>query len=436
MPVRNLFVIALAAIISMTCYSTASRSRYANLFAEAMTTIEQEALQDIPRNELFSHAMNGMTTQLDGHSVYISGEMYRLFKEDLEQEFGGVGMYVDTDPSTGELTVLSPIPGTPAFESGIRAGDVIVTIAGKSTKDLERGEAIELIRGPCGESVEVLVARDGERILHRLVRAVIHEPSVHGDFREADGSWNYYLKDYPRLGYIRLLHFGSKSSQEMEEAIKQIADEVDALIVDLRNNSGGLLDSAIEISDLFLEPGKSIVSTRGRKNVLLEEHFSRNIPIFPRDKPLIVLVNRESASASEVVAACLQDHERAVVIGETTWGKGTVQHVIPIERNKSALKLTTASYWRPSGVNIDRYGDLARKTGVWGVQPNAGMHVELTPEEIFENRRLRSLLDLRGLVDTAELIERNDQEMSKAVDEPLQRAIEFLMDKLENRVPA
>lgn len=434
MPVRNLFVIAFAAIISLTCYSTASRNRYANLFAEAMQTIETQALQDVPRSELFISAMEGMTSRLDGHSRYISGEMFTVFNEDLQQQFGGVGMYIENNPRDEKLTVLAPIPGTPSYESGIRSGDVIVEIEGKPTDGVDRAAAIEMIRGPRGETVRILVEHNGVRKLHELERDFIHEPSLHGDFRNADGSWNYYLKDYPKIGYLRLLQFGNKSADEVRQGLKEVNGKVDALIFDLRNNSGGLLDGAIEICDLFLPEDKKIVSIRGRQNQ--EQHLSYRAPTLDLDVPVVVLINRDSASASEIVAACLQDHDRAILIGENSWGKGTVQHVIPIEQGKSALKLTTASYWRPSGANIDRFEENAKKTGDWGVKPNEGRAVKQTPEQVFQNRRLRSFMDLRGLLTPEELQEREDEDILQLNDEPLNKAIELLKEKVKKRIAA
>ena len=431
MPVRNIFIIALTVILSLTCYSKASRNRYANLFAEALETIDQQALQDVPNEELFVAAMEGMTSRLDGHSRYISGEMFKLFNEDLNQQFGGVGMYVENEPTSKKLTVLAPIPGTPAYKAGIRSGDTILEIDGQSTVDLDRSAAIDLIRGPEGEKVSVVVERQEEKLDFELTREFIHEPSAHGDFRNQDGSWNHYLKDYPKIGYVRLLQFGSKSAEEMTVAIEAIDEKVDALIFDLRNNSGGLLTGAIEICDMFLERDKLIVSTRGRKNRLLEEHFSTSSQTFSTNKPIVVLINRDSASASEIVAACLQDHKRAVVIGENSWGKGTVQHVIPIELGRSALKLTTSSYWRPNGENIDRYDPDAQKSGIWGVHPSADLEIELSEEQIFQNRRQRSLLDLRGLVPIDALRERDSDELLEIEDEPLKRAIKHLTKSAE-----
>ncbi|MEM9411493.1 MAG: S41 family peptidase, partial [Planctomycetota bacterium] len=434
--IRNLFVIALSAIVSLTCYSTASRNRYANLFAEALETIESQALQNVPRDELFAYAMDGMTSRLDGHSRYIAGEMFRLFDEDIQQQFGGVGMYVENEPGTGKLIVLTPIPGAPAFDAGIKSGDIILAIDGQDTQAMDRGDAVKLIRGPRGEPVEVLVSRNGEKKSFELVRDMIREPSAHGDFRSGDGSWNFVLKDYPKIGYIRLLQFGSESSTEIKKALEEIGPEVDSLILDLRNNTGGLLDSAIEICDFFLEPDKTIVKIRGRGDQLLEHYYSKDEPVLSTEKPVVILINRDSASASEIVSACLQDHGRAILIGENTWGKGTVQNVIPIEQGKSALKLTTASYWRPSGINIDRYDKEARKTGIWGVQPNDGFEIELDDKTIFDNRRLRYFLDLRGLISPENLEQREDQSVEKIIDEPLNRAIEFLNNQDQKRVAA
>lgn len=436
MPIRNIFLIALAVIVSMTCYTTATRSRYARLFAEAVSTIEREALQKVPQSDLFASAMQGMASRLDGHSRFISGEDFRVFDEDLNQQFGGVGMYVDTDPETNVLTVLAPIPDSPAFEAGIQSGDQIVEIAGQPTENLERGDAVKLIRGPQGTEVNVAINRNGQKFSFDLTRRSIHEPSAHGDYRNSDGTWVFRLKEYPRLGYIRLAQFGKQSSEEIAQALSQIDGKVDGLILDLRNNAGGLLDGAIEICDLFLEPGLPIVRTRGRDNVVLEQHISQTDSVWPAEKALFLLVNRNSASASEIVAACLKDHERAILVGEQSWGKGTVQQVIPIEQGKSALKLTTASYWRPSGINIDRYDPTAKETGQWGVVPTEEYRVELSDEQIFQNRRLRSYLDLRGLVEEEDLIRRDTDGVLDTVDEPLQRAIRIINEPDERRIAA
>ena len=210
------------------------------------------------------------------------------------------------------------------------------------------------MRGKPGTAVKLLIENKKGQSEVSLTREIIPVASVHGDIRNPDGSWNFQLKENPRIGYIRLLQFGDKSIDEFRAALDQVKGKVDGLVVDLRNNSGGLLHAAVEICDMFLDKRQVIVQTKGRNERLLDEHFSTSETDYDPSKPVVILINREAASASEIVAACLRDHQRALLVGESTWGKGTVQNVIPIQRGQSALKLTTASYWPPSGENFDR----------------------------------------------------------------------------------
>ena len=408
MPPRNLLIIALTAVISLACYSVAAKNKYANLFAEAMGVIDRQSLKEVPPEKLFTTAMKGMMDDLDEHSIYITGDMFKVFDEDMKQEFGGVGMFVEKDPETENLIVLAPMPGTPAFAAGLKPGDQILTIDGTLTNDKPRREAVKLLRGPINETVELTLSRGEEEFARTLNRAIIPVASAHGDYRTPDGDWKYVLKEQPRLGYIRLIQFGEKSAEEFQEALQETQGDIDGLIIDLRNNTGGLLDVAIDICDMFLPQELPIVSTKGRGKVILQEFFSSsNLSLNP-GVPICILINRNSASASEILAGCLQDHGRAIVIGEQTWGKGTVQNVIPIRRGESALKLTTASYWRPSGKSIDRYDEISKQTQVWGIQPDPGFEIEVAEEEVFENMRQRNRRDLRGLLtdEESEMISR------------------------------
>ena len=396
MPLRNVFLVAASIIFSLACFSVALKNQYASLFAEAMDLVATQSLKEIPRKQLFNSAMNGMLSDLDEHSMFISGDMFKSFDEDMRGEFGGLGMFIENNPFNERLFVLAPLPGTPAYEADLRPGDEIVEIDGVSTEGLKRTDAISLLRGPISKKVELAIERKQVRSTKLIRRASITLASVHGDYRNPDASWQFVLKDHPRIGYVRLLSFGDHSAEDLESVVRDLNGKVDGFVLDLRNNSGGLLNVAIQICDMFIDQNKTIVSTKGRNNVTLHVSKSRTPAIFNASIPVVILINRNSASASEIVAGCLQDHQRAYVIGEQSWGKGTVQNVIPMQRDESALKLTTSSYWRPSEKHIDRYDEIAIKTNSWGIQPDVA--VEITGDDIFNNARQRNLRDLEGLV--------------------------------------
>jgi len=389
MPLRNFLVIFAVAIISFACYSVTAKNRYANLFAEVLEIVNKEALAGASEEELFTGAMDGMLRNLDEHCSFISDSGFREFKEDLKQEIGGVGIFVGMDPKSRTLMVLAPMPNTPAYESGIQAGDLIVSIAGEPTLDKAQWDVIQKLRGPVGETVDLEILR-GENVLFKtLTRAKIPIESAHGDYRKPDGNWNFFLKDHPNVAYIRLSQFGEMTGGEMKSALQSLPSNVEGLILDLRANPGGLLDIAVEICDMFLEADLPIVRIKGRDKLLIREYTSTAGTELLADLPVCILVDRYSASASEIVSGCLQDHKRAVLIGEQSYGKGTVQDIIPIQYNKSLLKLTTSSYWRPSDKQIDRNDPESQKSKVWGVQPSQGFAIEMSDDEIIENIKHR-----------------------------------------------
>lgn len=402
MPFRNLVIIMLAALLSMACYLRASRNRYVSTLTDAMNIISADYVDDVEQRKLFEGAMDGMVGQLDPYSGYSPPEEYQQFNEQMDQEFVGIGVFVELDPKSKRLTIMSPLVGSPAFKAGIKSGDVIMAIDGVDTTGMTLKDSTAHIKGKAGTAVKLSIQHIGEAAPVDILveRAEIPIESVYGDVRDKDGKWVFHLLERPNIGYIRVHNFGERTATEMQAALDSFGEPgqgVEALILDMRGNAGGLLTSAIDICDFFLDEG-IIVSTKGRNNETRSvAEATRGVKLSP-DIPMVVLVDKFSASASEIVAACLQDNQRAVVAGQRSWGKGTVQNIIKLEGGKSALRLTVARYSRPSGKNIHKTAD-AKDTDDWGVSPNPGLEVPLTSEE-FETwvkaRRQRDIMTYTG----------------------------------------
>lgn len=398
MPRRNLIVLLLVAAVSWLCYERASRNRYAATLTEAMNIVSARYISPVEPRVLFEGAMDGMIGKLDPYSAYTSPEEFDQFQQQMDGEFTGIGIVVETHAESGRLAVLDALIGKPAYQKGIRAGDLLLAIDGKDTKDVPLREAVGLIRGREGTKVKVKVQHVGreDAVEHELERATIPLESVLGDARNQEGKWVFRLADHPRIGYIRVVNFGERTEEEFRQALasyRRHGASIDGLILDLRYNPGGLLDAANAVCDALLDKGL-IVTTRGRSGVVLEEHSAEAGTDLPVDVPLVVLVDRLSASASEIVAACLQDHGRAAVAGQRSWGKGTVQNVIELEGGRSAIRLTIGSYRRPSGKEIHKWKD-AKESDEWGVRPDDGLEALLTNHQndlIVYARRRRDLI--------------------------------------------
>ncbi|MFV0445554.1 MAG: S41 family peptidase [Planctomycetaceae bacterium] len=398
------------------------------VLVDSFEQIDRNYVKGIDRRELVEAAVRGMLTKLDPYSDYISPDDLSKFTEAVEQEFGGVGIQVQWNPEERSITVMTPFPGSPAYKAGVRAGDRIVEIEGKPVKDFPAGDeiqtAVSMLKGAPGIEVSVGVMHLGSDDMEtvKMKRDVIRLDTVMGDQHTGDGSWDFMLDEDSKIGYLRITHFTKRTATELRDALRKLRDQgMKALVLDLRFNPGGLLQSAVEVCDLFIDEGK-IVSTEGR-NVKPQEWFAKPFGTF-KDFPMAVLVNRYSASASEIVSACLQDHNRAVVVGERTWGKGSVQNVVELEGGQSALKLTTAAYHRPSGKNIHRFPD-AKETDEWGVMPNENYRVRFSDSELRDYHKYRQKRDLP---------KESQPERPVFDDTQLSKALDYLQEQLKSTV--
>ena len=314
-----------------------------DLFGEVLEKINKEYVDEINQSESMDSAINGLLQSLDHYSSYMSPEIFEEMQTETSGEFGGLGIEVSME--AGVVKVITPIDDTPASKAGIKAGDYIVKINDIQVQGKSLSEAVDLMRGPVGSGIELTVRRRGAKkaLTFNVVREVIEVQSVKSELLENN------------IGYLRLTSFNDNSSQQIKKQIKKLKKNknLNSYILDLRNNPGGLLSQAIKISDFFLENGE-IVSTKSRKKSENRKWFAKKGDILD-GKTLLVLINYGSASASEIVAGALKDHKRAILVGENSYGKGSVQSIIPL-KNKGAIRLTVAKYYLPSGKSISQVG--------------------------------------------------------------------------------
>jgi carboxyl-terminal processing protease len=442
MPQRNLLILTVAAAVSVACYVAGEQNPYARYVARSLSTIDREALHRVPDTDLYDGAMNAMVDVLrkhgDEHSQFLGRDEADPFRAEIRQQFGGIGVRIRMVGDPPELVIVgAPEPGTPAARADVRSGDHVLEIDGQSTVGMSLIDVLRAMRGEPGEPVRLLVrhADEDQPEMKELIRKVIQVDSILGDRRTAEGGWEFRLEEDPRIAHIRVTTFGNKTTAELGRTLERLSNEgVTAAVLDLRDDAGGALDTAIAICDMLLPDELTIVETRGRDGVVYDRYETTGNGQF-RGLPLVVLVNQNSASASEIVAACLQDHGRAAVAGQRTYGKGTVQKLIPVESGRSLLKLTAASYWRPSGKNIHR-APSAKDSDDWGVTPDAGLDVPLSKEEHEAYLEYRAARDLWGDVPAGAFTERvesneEDPPADPFEDRQLQRAVEHLQQLLD-----
>jgi len=374
----GIFILIAVSIITSVAISGIEKNkkeelyREVSLFSDALSIVQNDYVDEVKPKDLIYGALKGMLSGLDPHSQFLDPDTYNELKVDTEGKFGGLGIEITIKDNL--LTVITPIEDTPAWKAGIKAGDRIVKIDNELTRDITLTEAVKKLRGKPATEVNLTVLREKDKKIldFKIVRDIIKVK----DIKEAK-----ILEE--GIAYVRLVEFREDTPRELETSLERLKKEgMQSLIFDLRNNPGGLLDIAVSVAEKFIEKGKLIVSTKGRKENQNMEFVSRETN--PRlDMPLVVLVNEGSASGSEIVAGCLQDYKRAVILGTNTFGKGSVQTVIPLS-DGSALKLTTSKYFTPLGRTIHGKGI---KPDVVVEQPEAEIsskEKELKPQEIFD----------------------------------------------------
>ncbi|MDC0952331.1 S41 family peptidase [Pelagibacteraceae bacterium] len=316
-----------------------------DLFGEVIEKIKKDYVDDIDQAEMMDSAINGVLQSLDPYSAYMSPELFKEMQTDTSGKFGGLGIEIGME--AGVVKVISPIDDTPAARAGIKAGDYIVKIGNEQVQGKSLMEAVKLMRGPVGTSIDLTVRRKGVKksLEFKIIRKVIEVKSVNSEI----------IGDKKNLGYIRLKSFNENSDKQILNSIKKFekAEKIKGYVLDLRNNPGGLLTQAINITDFFLDDGE-IVSTKGRNVSETRKFFARKGDE-TKGKPLIVLINNGSASASEIFAGALKDHKRAIILGENSYGKGSVQSIIPLG-NGGGMRLTISKYYLPSGKSISEVG--------------------------------------------------------------------------------
>ena len=380
-----------------------------NLFGEVYERVRREYVEEVTDKDLIEAAINGMLQSLDPHSSYLNEDSFKEMKVQTKGEFGGLGIEVTME--NGLVKVVSPIDETPAAKAGIKSGDYISHIDEEPVMGLTLSEAVDKMRGPINTKLKITVIREGQDAFDlSLTRAVIKVTSIKSKI-END------------VGYLRITSFTQKTYKNLVKEFKKLQKDMDGnikgLVLDLRNNPGGLLDQAVSVSDAFLDRGE-IVSTRGRDNQG-EQRFNATQGDITNGLPIVVLINGGSASASEIVAGALQDHKRGILMGTQTFGKGSVQTIIPVT-SKGAIRLTTARYFTPSGTSIQAKGI------------NPDIYVPQSKIEVLEKSNSRKEADLRGALDKEAKEKTNDNEIDgasisdnkKTEDYQLNRAIDLI----------
>jgi carboxyl-terminal processing protease len=384
----------LLSILNISVAKRASDHSVLNPLVDVCDLIRKHYVSETKDEELVAGAINGMLHKLDPYSEYIPAKEMNEFQKQTSGTYDGIGIGIDV--KDGWITVISPFENSPAYKAGIRAGDKIIEVNGQSTKGWSATKAIKMLTGESDTDVTIKVIHlDGSEEPVQITRKKIHVPTVRGWRRSSlDGAWDSLLDEENGIGYVRITQFTSATANELDRAIENLEiQKMKTLILDLRSNPGGLMSTAVQVVDRFIDQGV-IVSTKGAHSVNHEEKASVT-NTYPR-LPLVVLIDQGSASGSEIVAGALQDHNRAVIVGKRSWGKGSVQRLIRLSDSGAAVKLTTDYYYLPKGRCVHK----RPQADTWGVDPDIEEDLDLSKEELVTFRELMNQLTVEALTES------------------------------------
>lgn len=392
---KNTKIVLLLAVLvagNLLLWTSNTMARKNDAFEQIglLTALRRELVvshvEEPDQDKMLRAAVDGMISSLgDPYTNYLFPEDMKQFDKHVGGTFSGIGAEVIIDETLKRVKIVSPLEESPAWKSGVLAGDIIYEIDGEDTEGLSINDAVDRLTGPVGTDVSILVRRKtGEKETIKITRAIINIQTVKGFSRDKDHHWNYMLDDKNKVGYIRLTQFNKNSGPDMKQALEELKEQgAKAVILDLRFDPGGLLPTAIEVADMFLPGGKKIVSVKGRVVPEATEYSTDSGTVFEGE--VIVLANESSASASEIVTGALHDNHRGKFVGTRTFGKGSVQQVRPLASGEGALKITNAYYYLPNGEKIHRVKDAEN----WGVNPEPGFYVGMKPKEITDMIKIR-----------------------------------------------
>ena len=392
---RNLLIVAIVVPGCLLACAAQDRTGQGKRFAEVIQRIDKAYFRTVDSEQLFQAAMEGVFRKLDDRSEFIEPSKFKNYERDFKKEFAGIGVELDTEPSSGDIIVVAPVYGGPAWRAGIRSGDRIISVENIKTSGRTLSEVVSQFRGVVGSKVDLCIKKQGvsQNGLSAVQDVTISRQnitieSVRGDRRLPGGKWNWWLEGEPNIVYLRISHFGNRTGLEIAQLIEKLVfNQVPkGLVIDLRGNSGGMLQAGIAVCDLFLEDGliaavaNDRLKDRSNRKQLQQEWAATPGQVL-EGTPIAILVDEFTASVAEIVAACLQDHKRATIVGSRSFGNASVQTITTLSSGPGAIRLTTNEYQRPSGTSLNRLS-TSRDSDAWGVRPDSNFAFSPTRKQL------------------------------------------------------